>query len=498
MLKHFLQLTALTAATLWSGCQYTAQTPARTSPQPLPDSYGSSESSVSQAARNDRWWASFDRPDLDDLESEAMAGNLSLAEAWARLRQAQAQAVISGASLLPSADGNGSWSRGYQRSPNSSGTTEQWTLGASIGYEADLWGRIRAQSESAQSLVEYRQYDVQATALVLSGDVASAWLNILSLADGMRLLQDQVATNRTQLELVLLRFGNGQASALDVYQQKQLLAGAETFVPQIERQARLYQHQLALLLGQPADWEFAVDGLSMPSMPPAPTTGTPSDLLLQRPDIRAAYESLNSAEWNVAEARADRLPRVTLSVDATTTAGAFADLFDSWSASFLAGLAQPLFDAGARQAEVERQLALAKQSLLQYRSTVLTAYKEVRDALVQEHWLYEELKAMDREMQAAQNEFSEAQSRYLSGLTDYLDVTSSLSSLQSLQRERISLVADLLQARVDLHLALGGDIPLTNPDPDPVITPQDMIPLVPVFAELIDNETADSTNLSEN
>ncbi|WP_309399283.1 efflux transporter outer membrane subunit [Cerasicoccus maritimus] len=498
MCNKLLTLSAALALGVLTGCQYTAQTPSASSPQALPESYGVTHDSVTDAASETTWWTSFERPDLNDLEDQALADNLDLAEAWARLRAAQAQAVISGVGQYPTVDGTASWSKGYEGNSTRTGSTEQWTLGAGVGYEVDLWGRIRAQAESAQSLVNVSQFDVQATALTLSGDVAGSWLNILALADGMRLLEQQVATNRTQLELVLLRFGNGQASALDVYQQKQLLASAETIVPQVERQIRLYQHQLALLLGQPADWEFAVDSLSMPTMPPAPTTGAPSELLLQRPDVRAAYETLNSAEWNVAEARADRLPKVTLSVDATTTAGAFADLFDSWSASFLAGLAQPLFDAGQRQAEVERQLALAKQSLLQYRTTVLTAYKEVRDALVKEQWYYAELAAMDRQMDAAQQEFTEAQSRYLSGLTNYLDVTSSLSSLQSLQRERIALLADLLQSRIDLHLALGGDIPLTNPQPEPILSPEDTIPLVPVFAELLENDDAQETTTSEN
>jgi len=482
---------------LLTGCQYSAQTPERSSPQALPTGYGVVES-VSAAAREERWWTSFERPDLNTLEDEALAGNLDLAEAWARLRAAQAQAVISGASQYPSMDAGMDWSKTYQQVPRFGNSSEQWGLGVGIGYEVDLWGRIRAQAESAQALVAFRQYDVQATALVLSGDVAYTWLNILALADGLRLLNNQIETNRTQLELVLLRFGNGQASALDVYQQMQLLASAETIVPQIERQIRLYQHQLSLLLGKAADWTFEVGTLGLPDMPDAPTLGAPSELLLQRPDVRAAYESLNAAEWNVAEARADRLPQVTLSADATSTAGAFADAFDSWSATFLAGLAQPLFDAGRRQAEVERQLALARQALLQYRTTVLTAYKEVQDALVREYWLYEELKAMDREMDAAQKEFSEAQSRYFNGLTDYLDVIASLASLQSLQRQRISLVSTLLQSRVDLHLALGGDIPLTNPQPEPVLSPEDTIPLVPVFAELFEDSSEEPGPTSEN
>lgn len=488
MHKRLLQTTACLLLCLLIGCQYHANTPDRADPQQLPTSFGEDHSANSAAVHNDQWWTSFERQDLDMLESTALADNLDLAEAWARLRAAQAQAIISGAALLPAVEGSASWRNDYTDSSGTTESTEQWSLGAGISYEVDLWGRIRAQSESAKSLVNASQFEVQATALALSGDVAGAWVNILALSDGMRLLRQQIATNQTQMELVLLRFSNGQASALDIYQQKQLLAGAETIIPQVERQLRLFQHQLSLLLGKPADWEFEVGELNLPAMPPAPTAGAPSDLLLQRPDVRAAFESLNSAEWNVAQARADRLPRFTLSADATTTAGALADLFDSWSTSFLAALTQPLFDAGQRQAEVERQLALAKQSLLQYRTTVLTAYKEVRDALVQEKWYYEELAAMDRQMTSARQEFTEAQSRYLSGLTDYLDVTSSLSSLQSLQRERISLLADLLQARINLHLALGGELPLTNPDPLMGLPASDTLPLVPAVAEIFDEK----------
>ncbi|MGE9291201.1 MAG: TolC family protein, partial [Puniceicoccales bacterium] len=167
-------------------------------------------------------------------------------------------------------------------------------------------------------------------------------------------------------------------------------------------------------------------------------------------------------------------------------------LFDNWSANFLAGLTQPLFDAGQRQAEVERQLALAQQALLQYRTTVLTAYKEVRDAFVQEEWYYAELAAMDSQITAAEQEFNEAQSRYTSGLTDYLDVTSSLSSLQALQRERIALLANLLQSRINLHLALGGEFPLTNPDPSPILSTGDSVPLAPAITEFFEEEDSEA------
>ncbi|QYY36152.1 efflux transporter outer membrane subunit [Ruficoccus sp. ZRK36] len=372
-----------------------------------------------------------------------------------------------------------------------SGTDTGIGLGIGIGYEVDLWGRIRAGSRSAEALAIGSEYDVQATALILSGDIASTWLNLLAYREGMRLLNQQVETNRTQLELILLRFANAQSSALDVLQQRQLLAGAEARLPDAERNIRLLENQLSLLLGVPADRTYELDGdHTMPDLPPMPQTGVPADLLLRRPDVRSSYMSLESASWNVAEAKANRLPQISLSADASTAAAAFSDVFDSWSASFLAGLAQPLFDAGARQAEVERQLALARQAMLQYRSVVLAAYKEVRDALANEYWYKQALAALDIELEAAQQEFSEAQLRYVNGQTDYLDVISSLSTLQGLQRERIDAVAQVLGSRIDLYLALGGAIPLENPQPEPILSPEDTIPFVPAIAEVFEGDSS--------
>ncbi len=478
----------LGTALVLAGCQYTAQTPAADTAQELPATYEDT-GEVSEAAMQEQWWTAFDRPDLNELEEEGMSGNLDLAEAWARLRQAQAEAVIAGADLYPSADASASWSK-TRTFGVGSGTTDGWGLGTGIGYELDLWGRIRAQAESAEALAGASQFDVQATALTLSGDIASTWLSLLAYRQGVLLLEQQVETNRTQLELILLRFANAQSNALDVLQQRQLLAAAEARLPNAQRQIRLLQHQMALLLGVPSDKVYTLDGeFTMPLLPPEPPTGIPSDLLTQRPDVRARYMELEAASWNVAGAKADRLPRVSLSANAETTAQAFGDMFDSWSASFLAGLAQPLFDAGARQAEVERQLARARQAMLRYRTTVLVAFKEVRDALANEYWYIQALAALDIELKAAKQEFTEAQLRYVNGQTDYLDVISSLTTLQGLQRERIDAVAQVLQARIDLHLALGGNIPLENPQPEPILSPEDTIPFVPAIVEVFDGSS---------
>ena len=477
-----------------TGCQYTAQTPSAETTQSLPATYGDSDE-VAQAARQEQWWTAFNRADLNELEAQGLSGNLDLAEAWARLRQAQAEAVIAGADLYPGVDGSASW-RKTRTYGTGSGTGTGIGLGVGIGYEVDLWGRIRAGSESAEALAEASSFDVQATALTLSGDIATTWLNLLAYREGMILLTEQVETNQTQLELILLRFANAQSSALDVLQQRQLLAAAQARLPDAERQIRLLEHQLALLLGVPADQVYNLDGDHvLPKLPPMPATGIPSDLLLQRPDVRASYLKLESASWNVAGAKANRLPAISLSADATTTASAFSDMFDSWSASFLASLAQPLFDAGARQAEVERQLALARQAMLQYRTTVLIAFKEVRDALANEYWYQKALAALDVELEAARQQFSEAQLRYINGQTDYLDVISSLSTLQGLQRERIDAVAQVLGARIDLHLALGGDIPLTNPQPEPILSPEDTIPFVPAIVEVFEDDADESSSI---
>jgi outer membrane protein TolC len=182
----------------------------------------------------------------------------------------------------------------------------------------------------------------------------------------------------------------------------------------------------------------------------------PADLLSRRPDIRASGLKLQATEARTAAARAGRLPRVTLSASAGYSSDSFADLLDDWLANLAANLVWTLFDSGSKRAEVTRLEAVAEENLAAYEQAVLTAIREVEDAMVREVKQVEYIEALERQLTISREGFRESISRYRKGLSDYLPVLSALTSTQRLERSIVLAEFERLSQRVKLHRALGG------------------------------------------
>jgi len=411
------------------------------------------------------WWAELDSPELAELMQEAFARNLTLAQAEARLRQAEARAIKAGAERRPSASLAAGAGRTRRRGGTSAAggqgssgtrTTEAYSLGVSFSYALDFWGEARAGKRAALRTAEAAEEDVRAAALLLSGNVAEYWLKLVEQRCQLALASEQLETNRTTLDLLQLRRRKGQSTALAVLQQKQVVAATEAVIPQIEAQVSVLEHGLAVLLGRPATHDLGLHTHKLPDLPSLPEPGLPAGLLGRRPDIRAALRRLEAADWDVAEAKADRLPSISLSGQAGYESAALSDLLDSWFLKLAGDLLAPLVDGGSRKAEAARAKAAADELLGAYRELVLTAVQEVEDALVQETKRKEALAALERELVFARNARDEARTRYRKGASDYLTVLTALVSLQRLEREVLTARRELLSNRVGLYLAVGG------------------------------------------
>jgi outer membrane protein TolC len=256
--------------------------------------------------------------------------------------------------------------------------------------------------------------------------------------------------------LIELRFRASMVSALDVYQQKQVLEDVAAEIPLVEAQERLLMHELALLLGKLPQTALKISRTDLPKPLKIPAIGLPADLLAARPDLRAAGFRLKAADWQVAAARANRLPAINLAAQAAYGKGVLDVLFDNWLLSLAGNLTAPIFDGKRRSAEVDRTLAIADENLLAYREAVLTAIKEVEDAIVSELKQQEHVNSLEQVMVTARKAFAEARNRYRNGLTDYLPVLTQLLTVQRLERELIQKQTTLLIARVSLYRALGG------------------------------------------
>ena len=413
------------------------------------------------------WWSTFKDSQLDNLVLEALSNNLNLQAAWDRLRQAQEQAVIAGSEIYPQINSGGSASRSRLVNPELQGalsidTNEtiyfnDFAVRNGLSYEFDIWKRILSKTKAQEYRSEAANLDAQYTAQILTGTIANSWFNVNRLASLLKLIDQQTKSSATQLELTELRFSLGKGSALDVYQQREQLQSIKAEKPQIKSQFESSKNQLAVLLGKmPGKLENVKISGKLPKLPKFPDAMTPAELLNSRPDLIASRSRLQALEYDLASAVAERFPKLQLGLSYDFNASQFEDLFDRQRGSILGELILPIVDGGRRRAVVRLNKAQVDEQIKVFEENFITAIADTETALVAEKQQLKLVKILDKQLKYARARLRESQTRYSNGLTDYLQVTLALQSLQSLERRVVSEKANLLAARVQLHLALGG------------------------------------------
>ncbi len=412
----------------------------------------------------DRWWELLGAPELDALVEQALDGNLTLAQARARLEQARAEAVVQGAARLPDLRLEGGAGVARQRLPAATGTEsirtrESYSIGLASAYELDLWGRVRSVAEAAALQREASAEDLDAAAISVAAEVATRWIALVAQRQALDVLARQLEGNRRVLELTELRFRQARASAVDVFQQREAVARTEALIPLEEARKQTLLHELAVLAGRPPRSSVESVLRLLPESAPMPPTGLPAELLERRPDVRAAQLRLSSADWRLSAARAERLPALRLTGLAQYSDEQLSSLFDDWIGSLAASLTGPVFDAGRRRAEADRARAVVDERLAAYRAVVLQAFLEVEGALVQERKQAEFEAALAAQLDASRLTYREAMERYRNGLTDFLPVLTAEFNMQAAERGLVQARADRLRSRVALLRALGGAWP---------------------------------------
>jgi outer membrane protein, multidrug efflux system len=421
----------------------------------LPERYrqtGGGEQSASA------WWTAFGDEQLNRLMEKTLAGNLSIEQAAARLRQAEAEAVRSGAARFPSLTGNAEAATQYRDNKGQSTvTTDDYSVGLAARYELDLWGRVASGHRAARRTRDARRFDLQTAAMTVSAETALTYFSWQQLSARRELLAGQLESRRKMLSVIERRFQTAQADALDVLLQRAQVAAAEAVLPPVDEALQSAAHALAVLTGRPPQTDLNLKPRPLPRLSAPPAAGLPADLLSVRPDLQAAWARLEAADWNVRAAQADRLPALTLTGSAVTRSENTDNLFDNWIGNLAAGLSAPLIDGGGRRAEVRRIRAVADETFAAYRQTVFDALTEVEDALAAETYRRETLAAVVRRRELAASAAEEAYRRYTRGLESYFDALNAEISRQSLEESELQSTYNLLAARVQLHRALGGD-----------------------------------------
>ncbi|MBX2811097.1 MAG: efflux transporter outer membrane subunit [Myxococcales bacterium] len=456
---------------VFAGCgviHRVAQEPSPPVNVPLKFLHASQTSSTSVEGYRVDWWKAIEEPELHDLVSNALEGSMDVQAAYARLAAAEAGARASWSGYLPSGNISADYSRSTQRLAfRPEGQNElnnaQFRIQGEASYEVDLWGRVHNQARAGVAELQATELDIDAAQVTVSADVVETWLQAIEQRAIVTLLEAQLETNETYLNLVELRFRQGQSNALAVYQQRQQAKSVQAQIPPVKAQLATLEHRLSVLIGQPPG-EVKVSRAELPAVPLMPELGIPSALLQQRPDVRAAQRRVVAADHRVGSAVADRFPTIQLSASAgylvfkPTSVGDIvsSSLFDNFIGNLAAGLTAPIFDQVRLEAEVRRARAQLDELLAAYGRTVLTALREVEDALVQSAYQADRVKELKEQVGLAQVTLDEAQRRYQNGLSDYLSVLTSLQSLQSAEQNLITARRLQLSYWVQLHRALGG------------------------------------------
>ena len=416
----------------------------------------------------DRWWTQFNDPQLTALIEEALAANLDLRIAVARIAEARASLQLARSYQLPTVDAYLDAARS-QRSdatePRFPGPLNANNFGAGLGvaYEVDLWGRLSANTTAAQAALLGTRYSAETVRTVLAAQVANAYFQLLGLDAQLQLSRDTLATRIESVNLQKQRFDAGLIGDFEVRQAEAERATVASSIPPLERAVAQTEAALAALAGRSARAVFnpavarSVD-LKLDDRGPAVPEGLPSDILARRPDIRQAEASLVAANARITEARAQYFPAVALTARLGSESSDLSDLFSGPGAVWtIAGsVLQPIFNAGRIASQVEAATSQRDQAEMNYVRTVQSAFRDAHDALVAHRTARASYLAQeDRRAQYAEA-LRLAELRYKAGYNSYLEVLDSQRNLLEAERARLVALRGRQSALVDVYKALGG------------------------------------------
>lgn len=412
------------------------------------------------------WWSLFRDAELARLENLATSENQTLAGALARVDQAHAQLQLARADYFPGLGAGGSAvrQRSSANAPQSGKaagaphTYNVFTSALQLGWEADLWGRVRRASASAAAAFHAVADDLAAATLAVQAEVAAGYFTLRALDTERALVADTVETYRRSLELTRQRRRGGIVSDLDVAQAETQWRTAAAQLPALDLQRAQLLHALAVLCGQPA-MTFTIQ--------PRPAAdharlrlpvSLPGELLERRPDIAAAERRMASANAAVGVAQTAFYPRLRLNGLAGFQSVELRNAFDWPSRLWSVGpsLELPLFTGGRNRAQLAAARADYDATVAHYRQTVLNAFAEVENQLAAQQLLAEELESERVALAAAQRTLAIANHRYQAGLVTFLEVAVAQSAALERERTVAKLEGERSVAVVGLVRALGG------------------------------------------
>ncbi len=409
-----------------------------------------------------QWWTLFQSPELDRLVREALANSPTLAQATARLKQAQEESnARTGATKYPSANVNVSAQREQVDlatfgvpfpSPPPFGLLNG---SVAVSYALDLFGANRRLIESLNAQVEYQNWQLQGARLMLAGNVVSAAIRQAQLRSQIELTRQMLDLQQQQLSIIEQRVQAGGLARYNISQQRTLVEQIRAAIPPLEQQLDVVNHQLAVLVGKsPAEADIGAITLDQLHLPEELPLSLPSSFVRQRPDIRAAESLMHQASANVGVATANLYPQITLSASVGAIGTSFTEGGNIWS--FGGALAQPIFNGGALRAEKRKAVASYEEAGSNYQQVVLQAFEQVADTLRAIEHDAQTLQARSEAAAQAEATFNIATQRYTAGGISQLALLDAQRQYLQTTLDRTTSAAARYSDSASLLQALGG------------------------------------------
>jgi len=414
------------------------------------------------------WWTVFGDATLSQLEERALRDNPNVRAAAQRLVQAQAQLGVTRASQLPTVGVSAGVSNSRTSAETPMGVTfggrsikgNEFSVGANFSYELDLWGRVRRAVEAADAQALAAQDDRDGVMLMLSGQVATTYWQLRGLDADIAILNDALATRRESQQLIEARFNAGLSNELDVSRTRIERANAEADIQEAQRQRNTLEHALAVLVGaSPSEAIVApAAGTALPQ-PPAIPVGLPASLLGQRPDLAASVATLKAFNAQVGVAEGAYYPSLSLTGNFGYASETLSNLAKGSARQFSFGplaLSLPVFEGGRIEANVKLAKARYDEAVANHEGRLLTALRDVEDALSDVQQRQKQGDVQVQAQQAAARAVQVAQARFDRGVSTYLDVTDAQRSALAADRAAAQIRTQRLLAAVSVARALGG------------------------------------------
>jgi multidrug efflux system outer membrane protein len=430
-------------------------------PLPTPPQYRFADPNEQAASLADLpWWQVFDDPALQALLREAVANNLDVRIAAARVEELRARAGIVKSFLYPTVDGTASYSViGASNTPaNESSTRQSGIFGFQLAWEWDLFGRIQRQHEAALAAVLASEQGRRGVLVTIVGDVASSYFLLRQLDAQLTIARQTLQINDQTVEYFRNRLDGGVSNRLELDRIQANRAQTAASIPTFEQQIAQVENAISLLMGHPPGPVARDQAKPLELPPPTIPAGLPASLLERRPDVMEAEQLLVASNADIGAAKALFYPSIGLTAFGGGVAGEVATLLNGsgfvWSLG--AGLVQPIYNAGRNKRNLEAVQAQFQQALGAYQKAALNGYREVADALIAIQKLAQVRAEREGAVTVLQDAADLARSRYDSGLASYIEI---LTADQDLFQQQL-LLADTrgaeLRARTEFYRALGG------------------------------------------